>query len=117
MRAEIGVEWVMLSASAGAALVIMMLLRRRRAWLSGRRLEQHLMWRSATWRYWPVWLVAVIGFIGVIDGGPRLIEIAALLAFVVLWALSGVILYRERRLEGTAGDSGRRGGMGRRPGA
>jgi hypothetical protein len=105
MRTEIGVEWVMLSASAAAVLVILMLLRRRRAWLRGRRLEQHFMWQGAPWQYWPVWFVAVIGLMGVIDDGPRLIEIATLLTFVLLWTLSGVILYRERQLEGTARSS------------
>jgi hypothetical protein len=105
MRTEIGVEWIMLSASAAAVLVILMLLRRRRAWLRGRRLEQHFMWRGVTWRYWPFWLVAVIGLIGVIDDGPRPIEIVTLLAFVLLWTLLGVLLYRERQLEGTARSS------------
>jgi hypothetical protein len=60
----------MLGASLGALFTLVMLLRRRRIRFRGRRVERHAMWRNAPW-----------------------------LAFAVLRAIVGILLYVERRAE------------------
>src|SRR3954463_13886786 len=50
--------------------------------------------RPARLRYWPVWLVAVGGLVGLVRGdAARFVDVAAWLLFVVLWTIVGVLLH------------------------
>jgi hypothetical protein len=90
----------LLGANAGALFVLFAYTRRLRAARAGRKLEHHVMYRSAPFLYAAGWLLPIAFAVALLRrDDPSLAAFALSASFVVLWVLSGIVLRRDWHLE------------------
>src|SRR5690349_17717479 len=90
----------LIGANLGGLIVLLAYVRRLRAARSGRRLEQHFMYRAAPVYYAGGWLL-VLGFIVALvrRDEPATVAFVLTASFSALWIASGLVLRSDRNIE------------------